>query len=212
MNDRTGVAGKLQSLNAMNRHDFRHALRTNRRNGNATTGPNPQGTLFLNRREILHIVAHFAVQPGQTGLQTLRLARFIVQVQTNETPVGRVAELLKQRRLDAVCGTVVHRRVRNVVDYGHGQPDFFQGRPDCVVLRVRGAQTVAGVLFVLRRKCYDSELHWEETVVRKWVDFGIGGIAADCTHDSASDDPPVFGEVGQILHDVTHRFGETTSS
>ena len=157
MNDRTGVAGKLQSLNAMNRHDFRHALRTNRRNGNATTGPNPQGTLFLKGREIRHIVTHFAVQPGQTGLQTLRLARFVVQVQTNETPVGRVAKLLKQRRLDAVGGTVIHRCVRNVVDYGHGQSGFFQGCPDCVVLGGRGAQTVAGVLLVLRRKCYDLE-------------------------------------------------------
>ena len=157
VNDRTGVAGKLQSLNAMNRHDFRHALRTNRRHGNATTGPNPKGTLFLKGREIGYIVTHFAVQPGQTGLQTLRLARFVVQVQTNETPVGRVAELLKQRRLDAVGGTVIHRCVRNVVDYGHGQSGFFQGCPDCVVLGVRGAQTVAGVLLVLRRKCYDLE-------------------------------------------------------
>lgn len=120
MNDRTGIAGKLQPLNAMNRHDFRHTLRTNRRNGNAATGPNPQGTLFLKRREIWHIVAHFAVQPGQARLHALRLARFVIQVQTNETPVGLVTELLKQRRLDAVCRIVICCRVRSVVDYGHG--------------------------------------------------------------------------------------------
>ena len=56
---------------------------------------------------------------------------------------------------------------------------------------------------------------WMSGFRKRWgkgVDFGIGGIAADYTHDSAPDDPPVFGEMGQILHDVTHRFRETTSS
>ena len=94
MNNATGIAGKLETLNSVRWHDFRHALRGNGGNHDASAGPNPEGTLFLSWREITHVVTHFASQEGQTRLLAAFFILFILQIQTDETAIRFGTQLL----------------------------------------------------------------------------------------------------------------------